>query len=888
MRDRCLNVLLLGAIALSAFPAQADPPTTPANTWVTGRAVRAIVRVGDRLFVGGDFTNVHPRSRYTGSLATFVHGEEDPTTLPALSGGPVTALTDDGAGGWFAAGTFTHAGNTALDLTGAPRLVHLRPDGSVRQLLGLAGTEALTLARSGSTLMLGYVRVYYAGRLVFFEYLIAPFDAVTGERRAPDIVANSVITTMVADSARIYVFGQFSRVAGAARAGAAAFEASSLMLTPWAPALSLVDSAELDGTTVFLAGGFTAVGGQPRQGLAAVSTTDGALLPWAPSAPCPVSAIAAGPGAVFLGGCHRSSSGVRPHFLIAVDRVTGAEAGWSAVVDGPVTALHESGSHLYVAGGFSSIDGEARLHVAAFANNMLAPWNPRASAGVSVIASTPDHVAVGGDLTGLGAVARPGLAEFDARTGALSPWVPPGIDHVSVRSLASDGRWLFVGTGSPPCWFGCDLLALALDGSGSVTVPHNTEVQAAASTRDRLYIGGAFGLIAFDTHTATQLPWQVPINIRAILATDAALYAVPYESATAGHVVKIDPRSGQVLPWGPVVTPAPIGGLALSGPSLLVAIASTTSTGSALIAVDQATGAVVAEAPRSLVSAIDVYPAGPSWSPLINPPPWAPLTAGLAASPRGVLLSSHGTLMGLHPATGTRLPWSVQLDGPAQSLYADDRVVVAGGDFAHAGAVASPGLAIFPEWVPPAPSNLVASVSGAEVWLEWTPPIGGDPTEYRLEAGTLQGGSDVGAWILPPTPSYRVAGVPDGRYFVRVRAATGAGVSPPSNEVEVIVGVPQPLAPTGLIAAVDAQTVSLTWSAVAGPLDQYVLDVGSAPGLSDLVRGAPLGPATSARFERVPAGRYYARVRAINRTGSSPPSAEVTVIVAGTAAQRTR
>jgi predicted phage tail protein len=123
---------------------------------------------------------------------------------------------------------------------------------------------------------------------------------------------------------------------------------------------------------------------------------------------------------------------------------------------------------------------------------------------------------------------------------------------------------------------------------------------------------------------------------------------------------------------------------------------------------------------------------------------------------------------------------------------------------------------------------------------------------------------------------------------VRVRAATGAGVGPPSNEVEVIVGTPQPRAPTGLVAAVDAQAVSLTWSAVEGPLDQYVLDVGSAPGLSDLVRGASLGPVTSARFERVPAGRYYVRVRAINGTGSSPPSAEVIVLVAGTAAQRTR
>jgi hypothetical protein len=537
-----------------------------------------------------------------------------------------------------------------------------------------------------------------------------------------------------------------------------------------------------------------------------VSTTDGSLLPWAPpSFTCGVTSLAAGPDAVYIAGCQTSAS---QGLLTAVDRTTGASLGWSAVLDGSVHAIDVSGSRLYVGGRFASVAGEPRLNAATFTNRALDSWNPRSSDEVNVVVATPERVALAGPLKGLGAVPRPGLAEFDARTGALLPWLPPVPDRMFVQSLSSDGRWLFVRSSVTACvLFPCEFFVFALDGSGSVTIPHHTEVTAAAATRDRLYVGGAFGLIAYDTNTGAQLPWQVPIHSRKILATDTAVYVVPYEAAAGGHVWKIDARSGQVLPWGPVTTLAPVGELALSGPWLLVTIAGPASTGSALLAVDQASGAVVAEAPRSLVPSIDVFPAGPSFSALLNPPHWFPFTSGLAASSRGIFFSSNGTLRGLHPATGSPLPWSVQLDGPAQALYAGDSVIVAGGDFAHVEGIASPGLAIFPEPTPSAPINLTAIVTGSSVQLQWTPPSDGDVSEYRLEAGTFPGASNVGTLILPPTPSYHVAGVPDGRYYVRVRAANAAGVGPPSNEVEVIVGTPPPLASTGLAGSVEEETV---------------------------------------------------------------------------------
>ncbi len=106
MRHPLVSIGLLGALAGLAGTASSDPPTRPINTWVTGKAVRAVARAGDRLFVGGDFTSVYPASRFTGTVATFTHGDENAAPLPALSGesAGAMALTDDGAGGWLPAG----------------------------------------------------------------------------------------------------------------------------------------------------------------------------------------------------------------------------------------------------------------------------------------------------------------------------------------------------------------------------------------------------------------------------------------------------------------------------------------------------------------------------------------------------------------------------------------------------------------------------------------------------------------------------------------------------------------------------------------------------------------------------------------------------------------
>ncbi len=181
---------------------------------------------------------------------------------------------------------------------------------------------------------------------------------------------------------------------------------------------------------------------------------------------------------------------------------------------------------------------------------------------------------------------------------------------------------------------------------------------------------------------------------------------------------------------------------------------------------------------------------------------------------------------------------------------------------------------------PGPPSALGAAVLGRDVTLNWTPPAGGAPvTGYRLEAGSSSGAADVATFGTGTATSTGVGGVPDGRYFVRVRAESHGILGPPSNEVEVLVEAncsAPPQAPGGLSHAVAAGgLVTLAWTPPPGAV-AYRVEAGSASGASNLALLQTTSPGLSVP---APTGDYYVRVRALNLCGAGAPSNEVLVTV---------
>jgi hypothetical protein len=189
--------------------------------------------------------------------------------------------------------------------------------------------------------------------------------------------------------------------------------------------------------------------------------------------------------------------------------------------------------------------------------------------------------------------------------------------------------------------------------------------------------------------------------------------------------------------------------------------------------------------------------------------------------------------------------------------------------------------------VPEAPINLSAAISGSTVTLSWTAPPSGS-TSYILEAGSGPGRTDIVPAFNTGSSATTIVftNVPAGTYFVRVRASNSTGVGAASAEVVVIVsgsGSCPPSPPVGLSSTVAGATVTLTWNPPGGscPAASYIIEAGSAAGLSNLANFNTGSSGTSFTATGVASGTYFVRTRATNSSGTSAPSNEITIVVGG-------
>ncbi len=191
---------------------------------------------------------------------------------------------------------------------------------------------------------------------------------------------------------------------------------------------------------------------------------------------------------------------------------------------------------------------------------------------------------------------------------------------------------------------------------------------------------------------------------------------------------------------------------------------------------------------------------------------------------------------------------------------------------------------------PGKPAQFGAWFSARTVTVSWTAPVTGDPvTNYVLEGGSAPGLADLGRVDLGTATSFSVGGVPDGTFWLRLRAANNAGVGPASSELALVMRpaggcVGLPMAPVYNAPAVAGNSVTLSWIAPTEgttPLS-YVLVAGSAPGLSNVAVIDLGSPATSVSG-LVPDGTYFVRMAARGSCGVGPLSNERPLMVSGTA-----
>ena len=171
--------------------------------------------------------------------------------------------------------------------------------------------------------------------------------------------------------------------------------------------------------------------------------------------------------------------------------------------------------------------------------------------------------------------------------------------------------------------------------------------------------------------------------------------------------------------------------------------------------------------------------------------------------------------------------------------------------------------------------NLRSTVTGTTVRLDWNgllePVVG-----FLVEAGSA---STLANLARLNTGSVSLAlvvnNVPNGEYYVRVRAIGPDGIpGPASNEIVVRVGgVPQtlPLAPANFTAQVVNNQVTLSWTAPSSgdPPSSYVVEAGSASSLSNIVVFDTADAATQLTAS-APNGRYSFDPRPHGRRRGAP------------------
>jgi hypothetical protein len=532
-----MGALCLAAGALApAAAAQSDQAVD--KFWVTDGAVAAIAEDAAKVYLGGKFGRVAPRS---GSSVRLEAASGAPSTPFPYVRGVVRAVAPDGAGGWFLGGAFDKVGDIFRN-----NVAHVLADGRLSNWQPNVNGPVFALARDGGFVYLGGAFTSVAG---FPRARLARVDTAFGNLDPtwnPNVVGVELLALQLAGGV-VYVGGTFSGVNGpptplplAPRNNAAAVLTSSGAATPWDPnANGTVRALAVAPPSFYLGGDFTTVNGVPHNRLALVDAAGVLQGAWNPSPDAPVRALAVPTGGtpVYAGGAFLNIGGQPRARVAALDAAGAALAAFNPGADGDVDALALSGFGVYLGGGFTQVAGSPRRHLA-FVDpaGVLGAWNPHAFGPVEALAfdprpAGPDWIYAGGGFAAVGGVARRNLAAFVKASGAVdATWAPEPDGPVHALRRAAGGVYVggeFTTIGGQPR----NSLAAVSDLDGSAA-PWNPNVTGGAPSAVRtmdfdfgagvIYVGGDFTTVnagtarqnaaAFNVSTAAATAWNPAPN----------------------------------------------------------------------------------------------------------------------------------------------------------------------------------------------------------------------------------------------------------------------------------------------------------------------------------------------------------------------------------------
>ena len=172
------------------------------NTWVTNGQVYAIAPAGDKVYIGGEFTQIGP---YTGGGVPINSSTGAPVAAFPKINGTVYATCTDGNGGWFVGGSFTAVGAVARN-----NIAHILSSGSVDPAWNPSANGIVySLVKSGTTVYAGGIFDSIGGQS---RNNIAALDATTGKALPWNPNASSTVLSLAVSGTMVYVGGNFTSI----------------------------------------------------------------------------------------------------------------------------------------------------------------------------------------------------------------------------------------------------------------------------------------------------------------------------------------------------------------------------------------------------------------------------------------------------------------------------------------------------------------------------------------------------------------------------------------------------------------------------------------------------------------------------------------------------
>ncbi|MEX1140061.1 MAG: LamG-like jellyroll fold domain-containing protein [Bacteroidota bacterium] len=672
------------AAALLVFFASDSAFTQTAfdSLYVTNGTVRAVIVSGGTIYIGGNFTNVGPKTG-RGTAIDTATGAPD-LAYPRVNG-YINAVVPDGSGGWYIGGLFTAVGGTTRN-----NIAHILADKTVDPDWNPNADDFVrALAVSGSTVYAGgsFTSVGDSSR-----NRIAALDASTGTATSWDPNANNDVWALAVSGSTVYAGGEFTTIGDSSRNRIAAIDTSTATATSWDPiANNVVWALAVSGSTVYAGGFFTSIGGgQTRNYIAALDASTGSATSWDPNANSDVYALAVSGSTVYAGGEFTSIGGQTRNYIAAIDASTGSPTDWNPNANSTVRALAVSGSTVYAGGDFTTIGGETRNRIAALdaSTGSATSWDPNANDRVYALAVSGSTVYAGGDFTSIGGETRNRIAALDASTGSATSWDPNA--NSTVVALAVSGSTVYAGGYFTSIGGETRNSIAALDAStGSATTwnPNaNSTVWALAVSGSTVYAGGDFTTIgdssrnriaAIDTSTATATSWDPNANSRVLVLalSGPTVYAGGFFTtvgdSSRNRIAALDASTGSATSWNPNAN-STVHALAVSG--------STVYAGGEFTSIGGQT--------RNYIAAIDASTGGAtSWNPNANSTVHALAVSGSTVYAGGEFTSIGGQtrnrIAALDASTGSATSWDPN---------ADDAVYTLALDFTHARVYAGGGF----------------------------------------------------------------------------------------------------------------------------------------------------------------------------------------------------